>query len=620
MKTRTLMTLWLAAAGTFHSPAMAGEAVPGITVTAPFLGGVPQEWSAGAATGITAQDIEDRRIGRIEDALELVPGVTVSGRRGFGQNRTVMLRGLRPRNTRVFIDGVEMSDPSQAQYALGGLNMADVERIEVLRGPRPGRFGPDTAGGVVSIVTKRPTEPFTGEVGAEYGRYGTKRAHASVGGVQGAVDYRLSASGTHSLGYSDFNEDRGGVADDPYRQWSGAVMLGVQATENLRFDAVGRYQREDVFYDSPTADTDWNRDQSERLLRLSATLRTLGGDLVHQFGISDTLTTQQYWGQGTAGDTSDGARTRIDYVADWALSGRLNLQAGADATHERMEQYMPGFAPAAPSMESDYRRLGAFATLGVTPLDGLDLAATLRGDDHDEFGAKATWRLGAAYTVEATGTTLRGSYGTAWQAPSLYERFDPCNGAADLKPESSRGWDVGIDQDWFAGRASTSITYFHVRAEDEIVWRFVPPRTAGCDGGIYANLDETEVRGVEAEMTVRPLPTFEARLSYTWQNAMDAQAGVRLRDRPVHQATSFLSWQPVPEALLSLALHYRDATESWGGSGDEFWTADLGVRYAVSPALTVHARIENLLDRDYEAEYGFGTPGRSAYAGATVRF
>lgn len=598
--------------------------LPPLRVTAPPPLGVPQALAATAVTEVTAADIEARQIRRLEDALRLAPGVTISGQRGIGQPASVTIRGLAPRNVRVFIDGIEMSDTSQSQsqYPISELTMADVARIDVLRGPQPGRFGADTGGGVINIVTKRPTEPLAGEVSAEYGSYDTSRARASVSGLQGPVDFRLSAAGTHALGYSDFNGRRGGDAEDPYRQWSLAGSLGLQASDRLRFDATARYQREDLFYDANTADRDWNRDETERFLRLAATLETFDNTLTHVLGVSDTAITRQYWGFGTAGDTYDGYKTRLDYVATWAASERVTVEAGLDATRERMEQHTPGFAPDAPVMEADFWKTGAFATLGVTPLDGLDLSATLRGDDHQEFGSKATWRLGAAYRIEPTATTLRASYGTAWQTPSLYERFDPCYGTADLRPESSRGWDVGIDQDLAGDRLTAGVTYFRTSTRDEIDWQWTPPTSAACSGGSYVNVNRTRVEGIEATLAAKPLPTVDASLSYTWQNAVDDERDVRLRNRPLHQATAALGWQVVPEATATLSLRYRDQTQNKysGESSDEFWTADLALRYAVTDSVSLHGRVENLFDADYEEEVGYGTPGRSAYAGITVKF
>lgn len=594
-----------------------------VTVTAPAqVEGVPQQRVSSAQSDVTAQEIEDQQIRRLEDALELVPGVTLTGKRGLGQPQHISLRGLGARNVRVFIDGVEVSDPSQAQstFALGDLNMADVARIQVLRGPHPGRYGPDTGGGVIVIETKRPAARFSGEVGAEYGSYDTKRGHAAVSGIEGPVEYRLSASGTHALGYSDFNENRGGDAEDPFRAYSVAGRLGVQASDALRFDATARYMRENLFYDGSSGDTDWDRDESERFLRLSGTLHALDDRLVQTLGVSDALTTRQFWGTGTAGDTYDGTKTRLDYVAAFAAAAWLNLEVGADATREGIAQSTPGFAPTAPDMDRHFWRRGGFITAGMTPLAGLDLAGTLRADDHDEFGGKTTWRLGAAYTVAATDTTVRGSYGTAWQTPSLYERHDPCYGRADLKPEDSKGWDLGIDQGLFGGAMVASVTYFRTRTDNEIDWHWSPPSKPGCLGGGYVNINETRVEGVETEIAARPFKDVELRAAYTWQNAVDHRTDTRLGDRPLHQASASLGWWFLPGAYVNLGLRYRDNTEDFGGESDEFWTADLRLSYAVSEAVTLHGRIENLFDAEYEEKFGHGTPDRSAYAGATVKF
>jgi vitamin B12 transporter len=622
--------LALAWASGAPSPASADESdtdtdvihIPDITVEAPRPDGVPQERITGADTTVTAEDIEDQQIRRLEDALDLVPGLSLSGRRGIGQPQTIGIRGLGPRNTRVFIDGIEVSDTSgsQSQYQISDHNLRDIERIEVLRGARPGRFGADNGGGVINIVTKRPTQPFGGEAGVEYGSYNTTRLHGSLNGVQGPVDFRLSAAGTISEGYSDFNENRGGKREDPFWSWTLGGSLGLEVTDDLRFDVTGRYLREELNYDSNTGERSWNRDESERFVRASATLEMLDDTLVQTLGVADSFTTRQYWGEGTAGDTYDGGKMRIDHVATWAASEMVSVEAGWDATREYTEQHTPGFAPATPHMNADLWRGGGFVTLGVTPIDGLDLSASGRVDTHESFGSEFTYRLGAAYTVEQTGTTLRGSYATAWQTPSLYERYDPCYGAADLEPESSRGWDVGMDQRVWEDRIVASATYFETSTRNEIDWAYSPPTNPLCSGGGYVNINETFAQGIELGLTARPHTDVDVTVSYTWQNAINAETHKRLDLRPVNQGTASVTWRFVPEGSLNVGVRYRDRITSYGGKGDEFWTADVLLAYDVLDNVTVHGRVENLFDADYEESPGYGTPGRSFYGGVTARF
>ncbi|WP_245986054.1 TonB-dependent receptor plug domain-containing protein [Azospirillum thermophilum] len=592
-----------------------------LEVTAPAEVTVPQEQATTSSSVIGAEEIERQQIRRLDDALRLVPGVSLSGRQAPGGAQTVRLRGLGPRNTRFFIDGVEMSDTSQSQsqYPAGEMDTADIERIEVLRGPQPGRFGPDAGGGVVNITTRRPTGPLSGRVGAEYGSYDTKRGNASLSGAQDRVDYRLSLSGTHSGGYSDFSRHRGGQEKDPFRQWAAAGRLGIQATETLRLDATARYQRKTLTYDPATRDNDWSRDETERFLRLGGSLDSLGGRLVHGFGVANTTNTRQYWGEGTRGDTYDGHKTRLDYVANAKLSDRLSLGYGADATRESMEQHTPGFAPRAPDIRAHNWRSGAFATVGVTPVAPLDLSATIRGDRHTDYGGKGTWRLGAAYRIGETGTTLRSSYGTAWQPPSLYERFDPCYGRNDLRPERSRGWDAGVEQSLLGGRLTTGATYFQASTRDQINWLSGPATSPACSGGGYVNVDRTKAQGMELELAARPSATTDLRVAYSWQSVVNANTGQRLRNLPLHQGSASVGWRFLPEAYANLGLRYRDMVENYG-TGSAFLTADLRLSYDLTDAVTLQGRVENLFNRRYEEVYGHATPGRSAYAGLSARF
>lgn len=606
------------------------QALPALTVTgSPAVvaaeiraqaGSVPQQTTSTASSTVRAATLDQRQARRLEDVLREIPGVTLGPQRGAGLERNVSLRGIGARGVRVFLDGMEMSDTSQAQqqYKLTELNLRDIDSIEVLRGPQTGRYGSDTGGGVIVITTRRPTAPLAGQAGFEVGSYQTRRAFANASGLQGPVDWRLSVSGADIGGYSDF---KGGEKDDPFHQWGLNVSVGVQASETLHLQALARYQRKDVFYDASNRDRDWNRDETEQALRLGGTHTGLSGALVSQFGVADTLTTRQFWGFGTKGDTYDGGKTRLDYTGTYTLTETVSLAFGGDASRERIEQRTPGFAATAGPLDAHFWKSGAFTTLGVTPLEGLDLSATVRGDTHEDFGNKGTWRLGSAYTLAATGTTLRGSYGTSWQTPSLYERFDPCYGRDSLRPESAKGWDLGVDQSLLDTRLKTGVSLFRTTTDDEITFQNGAALRAGCNGGGYVNLNRTKVKGVEWDSTLQLTDSLRATASYTWMQADNAVTGVRLRDRPLHQAGGSLDWQIRKDLSVGTSLRYRDnTTNSWTGRADEFWTADLRAAWDVTEAVNLHLRIENLFDARYEEDPGYGTPGRSGYAGATVSF
>lgn len=593
-----------------------------VSVSAPRYQELPQERLTTAISQVSGDEIKAQQITKLNDVLRLLPGVTLGGQQSSGGSEPAMIRGLGFRNTRVFVDGVEISDTSQtqSQYGFGDMYLGDVERVEVLRGPQPGRFGPDTAGGVINVVTRRPTGPFAAFSNLEYGSYNTRRGDVGVEGALDKIDYRLVLAGVHSGSYSDFTKDLGGLEKDPFRRWSVHGRLGVQATDDLRFDATLRYQRKWNSYDDDFGDASWSRAETERSVRVGATLNTLDGKLVHVLGIGNSMIYREFYGDGTAGDSYDGRKTRIDYTGNATLSPVFNIRYGVDAVREYMTQEKPGFAPSTPHLSADNWRNGGFVTLGITPLERFDLTATLRGDRHTDFGGKGTWRLGAAYSLEATNTTLRTSYGTSWQTPSLFERYDQCSGNANLKAENGRGWDVGLEQSVLDSKLTGSVTYFQARSRDQIAWGYSAPTSPGCWGGSYYNVDETSAKGVEVELTARPVAQVELRVGYTWQHVEDARTGLRLRNRPMNQGTANVNWQLSPELNANIGMRYQGAVSGYLGTAGDFVTTDIRLAYAISEAISVHGRIENLFDRRYEEVRNHYRPGRSAYVGVSTRF
>ncbi|MGA7487215.1 MAG: TonB-dependent receptor plug domain-containing protein, partial [Xanthobacteraceae bacterium] len=111
---------------------------------------------ASSVTVITAADIEREQRRTVPDALANVPGLNVVQSGGPGGQTSVFMRGTNSNQVKVLIDGIDASDPSNPNrsFDFGQLLTADIERIEVLRGPQSGLYGADAIGGVISIITK----------------------------------------------------------------------------------------------------------------------------------------------------------------------------------------------------------------------------------------------------------------------------------------------------------------------------------------------------------------------------------------------------------------------------------------------------------------------------------
>ncbi|AMW35811.1 TonB-dependent receptor [Haematospirillum jordaniae] len=593
-----------------------------VSETIPAMAGVSQEQTTISQSTVTAEDIQRNQITRLDEVFQHIPGLSLSHTNGYGDQAQLRLRGAGARNVRVFIDGIEVSDTSraQSQFYVSGMNMDDIESVDVLRGPQAGRFGADTGGGVINITTKRANTPFSGKSAVELGSYKTRRGQSMISGLSGPIDYRVSLHGENRGGYSDYNKRRGGTERDGYRQWGGAARLGIQATEEARVDSFVRYTREDRFYDWNMQDVFDSVDITSHQARLAGTHKTPSLGLTQVIAISDSKTERAIVRDFPLPDTYEGQRSRLDYLGTWTLNPSVNIQFGADVGRDSINLSAPNYTSPSPNTDVSMRKHGAFVTLGITPLDNLDFTASGRTDNQTHHGGDENWKLGAAYHVALTGTTVRGSYGTAWQTPSLYERYDTCRGNPDLTSESLRGWDAGFQQRLNSGRVILNVDWFKNMIKDQIM-----PSKKGTRPGCqrdesYVNTARVRTHGLETEFSWQLSSTLTARGTHTWQISENQLTGERLRDMPLHQATGSLGWAITPALHAQTNLRYRDQASQFGQRADEYWAADLKLAWIVNETLRIHGRMENVLNRRYEEQYGRGTPGRSVFAGLTVQY
>lgn len=150
-----------------------------------------------AVAVVTPEQIRQSGAKDLVDIARMTPGVIVSPQISGGRTiQTFTIRGVgyddfRPNgnpSAAVNIDGVY-----QGSAALVGAQMFDIARIEILKGPQGTLYGQNTTAGAVNIISRQPSDDFTGEGRVEYGRYNSFRAEAGIGGpVAQGVKFRLS--------------------------------------------------------------------------------------------------------------------------------------------------------------------------------------------------------------------------------------------------------------------------------------------------------------------------------------------------------------------------------------------------------------------------------------------
>jgi vitamin B12 transporter len=225
--------------------------------------------------------------------------------------------------------------------------------------------------------------------------------------------------------------------------------------------------------------------------------------------------------------------------------------------------------------------------------------------------------------VPRTGTAFHGSIGTGFRAPSLAENLFPF-GNPDLLPEKSIGWDCGLRQTFCCGRLEIDGTYFRNDFTNLIIWDPTPIPPDHPFGSLQ-NVGRSFSSGVEltAHYRVNPCTTITANYVHTFTEDLDT--GLPLLRRPKHKAAVTLHRRfCCDRADLYVDLMYvgprLDNTFAGPVDLEEYYLLNLAGSYRLGRCTQLYARLDNVLDEDYEEVWGYATPGLSFYGGLKMRF
>ncbi|MEM8553512.1 MAG: TonB-dependent receptor [Pseudomonadota bacterium] len=624
---------------------------------------VASETFGRANTVITAEDLENQNKSYVADVLRTVPGLAVSRTGAFGGLTQVRIRGNEGNATKVIIDGIDVSSASQGEFDFGSLLTADIERIEVLRGPQSSIYGSNAMGGVISITTKRATKPgVSGSFNAEVGTDNSINTLIASRFAAPRGDLSVSIAGFQTDGF-----DVSGTDDNDKDFLDGSENVTVNAngryfaTETVTLGAVVRYtdrsvdSDDDVFaaptIDQLVANAD-NRNDTTSLYGLAfAEVELLEGRVLNRFELSAVDEESESFEDGDQTFGNESGRTKFSYVGTLALdaatlsSANHTLSFSYQWQEERFQQTNGDglFFPPPPndpffdkqertqqSTVLEYR--GSF-------LGALDLQASVRYDDNEDFEDFTSYAVGASYFIAPSGTRVHASVGTASVNPTFSEQFGFFNnyqGNPDLKPEESFGWDIGVEQSLFDGRGLLDVTYFQEDLENEI--RDVFSTSINLDGTSHR-------RGVEVTGQYTVSDALDLSLAYTYLDGTEevpTEAGgsrdvVEVR-RPEHdlylQGTYTL---PNDQTSVTLGVQYvsnlydldfRTASFISGEFDDDFdrvklddyLLVDVSFRHAVSDTMTITGAITNLTDEEYQELAGYATQGRTLFLGVAASF
>jgi vitamin B12 transporter len=589
----------------------------------------PESQLASSVTVITADDIAAKDLQTLPDVLQDTPGLNVVQTGGPGGQTSIFMRGTNSNHVKVFVDGMDVSDPSSAYDAFdfGQFLTPDIEKIEILRGPQSGLYGSDAIGGVINIITKSGEGPAQFTAGVEGGSFDTFNQMGGVSGSEGGFHYAANIEHFYSgatpvtpLNILAPGEQRN---DDRYDNVTASTKLGYDVTDNFDVGFVGRYTNSELHFTGDNyligyPDTTQSINSVvEYFTRATAHLVLFDGFFEQTVGLAYTSTSSNDLSPDLGPSPYAGDRVEIDWQGNLKFSDSEILIFGTE--HERDEIRVP--------VSADQIIDSGYAELQSTLTPDLFNSAALRYDSNSNFGDRLTFREAPAYLIEATGTKLKASVGTGFKAPTLSELYEnyPSEdfyGNPNLKPETSTGFDAGFEQSLFATQVQFGATYFENWIKNMI--------DSNATFTSYTNIDTARTDGVEAFIAYQPIPSLNLRTDYTYTEAVGSEPNDGVFDqellrRPKNKLSLDARWQATAALSLDANILY---VSSWEDIGREtyvdlkqpgFTTTDVAVNYEINDMFTAYGRVSNLFDEHYQDPNGFLRPTRGFYAGIKAK-
>ena len=589
----------------------------------------PAREVASSVSIVTAADIEARQERTFADVLKDIPGLNVVQTGGPGGVTSVFMRGTNSNHTKVLIDGIDVSDPSNATGAFdfGQLLTQDIERVEVLRGPQSGLYGSDAIGGVINIITKSGNGPPHFEGLLEGGSFDTFNQAGTASGSQDALHYSASVAHFHAgatpVTPTDLLLPDEPRIDDYDDNLTLSTKLGLDVTRNFDLGLVARYSDihlrttgEDYLPVPPftgyPASAQTTAATVAYAARLTAHLRSFDGVLDQTLGFAYTHERTDTVEPQTPAALNTGERRKADWQGNVRLATEHTLVLGAEYERDEVDQ----------PISADVHITSGYAELQSHVGEHWFSALNARYDDNSRFGGKTTWRFAPAWLMTETDTKLHASVGTGFKAPTLSQLFQSFPeffffANPDLKPETSTGWDAGFEQGLIRNVLRVGATYYYNRIHDLI--------TTDVTGTTWANVGRATTDGVESFIAYQPLAALTLRIDYTFTEAEDEVLQQPLLRRPKHRGTFIATWQATHAWQWSLDLlsvsDWVDVSRDGFTTGIQapgYTTVNIATRYDLNAHVALFGRINNLFDRHYENPVGFLQPSIGAYAGIRV--
>lgn len=599
----------------------------------------------------------------VADAAGLLPGVTASFT-GARNEQTLYVRGLDIKHVPLYLDGIPIYVPYDGYPDLARFTTYDLSELVLSKGFTSVLYGPNTMGGAINMVSRRPEKPFEGEIGTGIASGETYSAYANLGTnkgkwyVQGGASYLDSDYFPLSDDFTASKSENGDHRDNSYKKdYKLNLKAGFtpNATDEYAFSFIDQngekgtppytgkdasvttrywqwpyWDKQSYYFTSKTEFTD------SLYLKTRAYHDIFKNSIYSYDDATYSTITKKYAFRSWYDDYTDGASLEVGSSLLTNNLAKLALHYKRDV-HREQNQGAPELTfkdqMFSVGIEDTYTFTPKFYTIAGIGYDYLD---TLEAEDltsakkvvdfPTESTSGVTPQLGLFFTPGKS-DTVHASVARKTRLPSIKDKYSYRLGTAipnpDLDPETSLNYELGYENKDVAG-VLVKATLFYNDVNDYIQFaRVADPANPGKSINQNQNVAEVAFSGIELEASYTPIKALEIGGSYTLTHIDNQTDSSEIVNVPKHKAIAYLRYTLFDRLTAQIDGEYdskRYSTSDGIQVADEYLVMGSKLGYSFNNGMTLEAGAKNLLDENYEIQEGYPEAGRTLYANLRYSF
>ena len=577
---------------------------------------------------ISAEMIQANQGKSLGELLQQSVGVAVVGARSApGTNQEIYVRGANTGHVLLLMDGFPLNDPSHISSVMDWnlISLANIERIEILKGGQSTLYGSDAMAAVINLVTKKNAKGL--QIVLQGGGLGTHQEQISWSTNQGNNQLQIQAQNYATDGFSSAKITQGKAEADGFKQQSWGLKWGRDLGKkgNLDFSYSSQFYQGNLDNGPFVDDLDYTSKAVSHSFRAQYqvknwTVRAFQ-DLIHREFRNDSMdVAANAWSKFSL-STYAGLNQGIEAFVKIPVRENAILLIGSEYRRQKTEQsdfsisdYGAYSSPDLSDKQKTQQIVGTYTTFQQS-WGKLGYEVGTRWNAQSTFGNYFTYNLNLYWAISRT-AKLFGNYYTSFKTPSIYQLASPY-GNLDLQPEQGKTIEFGVEK---------KMKFWKIRAvafENQVNQGIVFQAMDTEPFGKYQNISQQHTRGIEFEISYQT-SKFQADFNYTYLKGemtdRDSTYSSLIR-RPTNACNLYLQGKLTNKWSVGLSnqfvgqrtdYFYDESTYSVQPNpmSAYIWT-DISIHYQINSKWKVSALLKNALNQEIMEITGYSGQPRN---------